>query len=122
MTSALMLYRSTIGKKAIVGVTGLIMFGFVIGHMLGNFKIYQVPEEMNAYGAFLHSQIELLWPIRIVLLVSVVAHIVFSIQLARQSLISRPAGYARQHYQRSSYAARTMRWGGPIIGLFIVYH
>ncbi len=129
MTSALSIYRTTIGKKVVMALTGFILVGFVIVHMLGNLKVYQGPEKVNAYGVFLREvgspifgNEQLLWIVRIVLLASVVLHMVAAYQLTRISYAGRPVSYARRRDVQATYASRTMRWGGVIILLFVIYH
>lgn len=113
---------STNGKKVVMAVTGLILFVFVIGHMLGNLQIYEGPEKINAYGRFLKSIPELLWGVRSVLFIAVCLHIWASIGLALKNNAARPKGYAKKKSVASSYASRTMYWSGPILFCFIVYH
>jgi succinate dehydrogenase / fumarate reductase cytochrome b subunit len=115
-------YNSTIGKKAIMAVTGLILFGFVIGHLAGNLQIYEGPEVMNRYAVFLRSMPAVLWGARIVLLLSVILHIVAAIQLAALKNEARPVSYVKKNNAHSSYASRTMYWSGPILAAFIIYH
>ncbi len=115
-------WNSTNGKKAVMAVTGAILFGFVIGHLAGNLQIFEGREKINAYGRFLHSISELLWPVRIVLLVSVALHITATVQLALLKKRARPVGYSRKQAISSSYASRTMYWSGPIVLAFIVFH
>ena len=129
MAAALTLYRSTIGKKVVMAVTGLVLIGFVVAHMLGNLKVFQGREKLNAYGVFLRdigapmlSHEQGLWLVRIVLLASVVLHIVAAYQLTRIDQRSRPIRYARHRVVKADYASRTMRWGGVIILLFVIYH
>jgi succinate dehydrogenase / fumarate reductase cytochrome b subunit len=129
MIGALTLYQTTIGKKVVMAVTGLILFGYVFIHMLGNLKIYQGPDSINTYGVFLREvgapllyKQQLLWTARIVLLVSTILHIWAAYQLTRRDLVARPVGYAMRKNTAHGYAARTMRWGGVLIALFIVYH
>ncbi len=118
----LLFYQSAVGKKAVMAVTGLIGFGFVIGHMLGNLQIFLGPEVMNAYGLKLHETPALLYGTRIVLSLAVVLHIVAAAQLIGMNRAARPEGYAKLSPVASSYASRTMRWSGPILAAFIVYH
>src|SRR5437763_1125303 len=99
---------STNGKKAIMAVTGFILFLFVIGHMMGNLQIYAGADKFNAYGHFLHGVPELLWIVRIGLLISVGLHIWASVGLASRKLSARPVGYAKRQNTGSSYASRTM--------------
>lgn len=113
---------STIGKKIVMAVTGFILFGFTVGHMVGNLQIYQGPEKINAYAHTLKSLPPLLWGTRITLLVSVLLHVTMAIQLTLLKQKARPVAYVRKKSIASSYASRTMMWSGPILGAFIVYH
>ncbi len=113
---------STNGKKVVMAVTGMILFAFVIGHMLGNLQVYEGPAKINAYGHFLKSIPELLWAVRLTLLGAVCLHIWASIGLALRNNAARPKGYARRKNTVSTYASRTMYWSGPILFCFIVYH
>ena len=122
MTRALTFYSTSIGKKVVMAITGLILFGFVIGHMLGNLQVFIGANQMNAYAALLKANAALLWGVRIVLLVAVILHIVAAIQLTRMSQRGRPEGYHYKDVIQADYAARTMRWSGPIIAVFVVYH
>ncbi|HJK99345.1 MAG TPA: succinate dehydrogenase cytochrome b subunit [Polyangiaceae bacterium LLY-WYZ-14_1] len=122
VTRTLTLPQTTIGQKAIMAVSGLAMFGFVIGHMIGNLKLYQGPEKLNEYAAFLRTVPALLWGARAVLLVAVGAHIWSSIQLGSRNAEARPVGYRRKKSLASTYASRTMYWTGPILLFYIVYH
>jgi succinate dehydrogenase / fumarate reductase, cytochrome b subunit len=115
-------WASTVGKKIVMAVTGLILFGFVIAHLAGNLQVFEGPAKLNAYGAFLHSIGELLWPARIILLVCVTLHIVATVQLALRKKATRPVGYSRKKAIASSYASRTMYWSGPIVLAFIIFH
>jgi succinate dehydrogenase / fumarate reductase cytochrome b subunit len=115
-------WDSTTGKKIVMAVTGAIMFGFVIVHMLGNLQVFEGPEKLNAYGAFLHSIGELLWPARIGLLIAIALHIIATVQLALRNKRARPIGYSRKEAIASSYASRTMYWSGPIVLAFIIFH
>lgn len=119
---ALRFFEATIVKKAIMAVTGLVLFGFVTGHLLGNLQVFLGPVRLNAYAAFLKSNVELLWGTRIVLLVCVVAHIVVTIQLAQLKSKARPVGYVRKKNPHSGAASRTMYYSGPMIAAFIIYH
>jgi succinate dehydrogenase / fumarate reductase cytochrome b subunit len=118
----LSLYRSTIGKKVIMAVTGLIMAGFLVLHMAGNLQAFDGPARINGYSAFLHSTGELLWLARVVLLVAVVLHVDAAIQLTRIARAARPVGYAERRSQVSTIASRSLRWGGVILAAFIVFH
>jgi succinate dehydrogenase / fumarate reductase cytochrome b subunit len=116
-------WRSTLGKKVVMGATGLIMVGFVIMHMLGNLQAFESPEKFNAYGAMLHGPLrEVVLLLRVVLLLSVVLHIVAAAQLTLLDRAARPVGYARSAAQASTTASRTLRIGGVLLLVFIVYH
>jgi succinate dehydrogenase / fumarate reductase cytochrome b subunit len=119
---ALTLYRSTIGKKVIMAVTGLILVGFVIVHMLGNLQVFIGPAKMNAYAAFLQGLGELLWVARLILLAAVILHVTAAWQLTQIKNRARPIGYTRREPQVSTVASRTMRWGGVLLLVFIVFH
>src|SRR5687768_937416 len=113
---------STIGRKVLMAVTGVILFGFTIGHMLGNLQVYQGPEKLNAYAAFLKATPAILWGTRSILLVSVLLHIWAAVSLSLQNHRARPVAYAGRSWREASYASRTMMWSGPLLALFIVYH
>jgi succinate dehydrogenase / fumarate reductase cytochrome b subunit len=115
-------YSSTVGKKAVMAVSGCILFLFVIGHLIGNLQIYEAPEKIDNYSRLLHSMPALLWGARITLLVMAVLHIWSSVQLAVRNFDARPAGYVKKKPAGSSYASRTMYWSGPIILAFVIYH
>ncbi len=122
MTQLAGLWTSTLGKKVLMAVTGIILFGYLVGHMLGNLQIYMGPEQINKYAEFLHSNEVLLWGVRIALLFSIGVHIVAAIQLWLRNRASRPVKYKIFRPPEVDYAARTMVWSGPIIAAFIVYH
>jgi succinate dehydrogenase / fumarate reductase cytochrome b subunit len=115
-------YASTVGKKAVMAVSGLVLFLFVIGHLVGNLQIYEGPEKLNTYARFLRSMPALLWAVRVTLIVMVVLHIWSSVQLALLKFDARPTGYIKKKATQSSYASRTMYWSGPIILAFVIYH
>jgi succinate dehydrogenase / fumarate reductase cytochrome b subunit len=105
-----------------MAVTGAILAAFVVGHLLGNLQIFLGPDRFNSYARTLKSLPELLWPVRVTLLVSVILHIWSSIQLAVVKSEARPIGYVRSKSIVSSYASRTMYMSGPIVAAFIIYH
>ena len=115
-------YRNTIGKKAVMAVTGVILTGWIIGHVLGNVLIFRGPGAVNQYAALLKSNMALLWSLRVVMLATVVLHVLAAIQLVQQQRRARPLGYARQVPQESTFASRTIRWGGLALALFLIYH
>ena len=115
--------------KFVMALTGAVMLAYLVVHMLGNLKIFFGEQALNTYASWLREVGEpalpgegMLWIIRVVLLVSVVAHIVAATILARRARAARPVKYAHRRPVTTSYASRTMRWGGVIIALFIVYH
>ena len=122
LTEPITFWQSTNGKKVVMAVTGVMMFGFVVGHMLGNLQMYEAPEHINAYGHFLHNLGELLWLERGVMLLAIALHITATVQLALRSKAARPVGYSRSEAINSSYASRTMYWSGPIVLAFIIFH
>ena len=116
---------STIGRKALMAVTGAILFGFVSVHMLGNLQMFLHDHEaINRYGTFLREMLHGggIWVARAVLLASVGLHIWASWSLTRTNWMARPIAYKVVTPDASTYASRTMRWSGPIILLFVVYH
>jgi succinate dehydrogenase / fumarate reductase cytochrome b subunit len=128
-SSVLKLLRSAIGQKAVMAVTGFVLFGFVLGHLAGNLKLYQGPEKLNAYAEWLREvgapalpHGALLWTARAGLLLAVGLHIASAWRLTVLNRSARPHDYAVRQVVQASYAARTMRWGGVIVALFVVYH
>jgi succinate dehydrogenase / fumarate reductase cytochrome b subunit len=115
-------WDSTLGKKIVMAVTGAIGFGYLIAHVIGNLLVFRGPAKIDAYAGFLKSNLGLLWAARAILLVAVIAHIVAAFQLVRISRKSRPIHYKRWRSVGSDFASRTMRWTGPLVGIFIVYH
>jgi len=113
---------SSIGRKWIVALTGLALFGFVIGHLIGNLQIFLGAEALNRYGAFLQGTGELLWFVRLGLVTMVVLHIVFTIKLRLENRAARGASYAVQRYTKASFPARWMALSGLMVLAFIVYH
>jgi succinate dehydrogenase cytochrome b subunit len=119
---SLRFWQTTIGKKAIMAVTGFVLFGFVLGHLLGNLQIFLPPERINGYAATLRAHPGLLWGARITLLVSVFLHIWSSFELWLLQRAARPVKYVKKANIHSTYASRTMVWSGPIILAFVIFH
>jgi succinate dehydrogenase cytochrome b subunit len=115
-------YDSSIGKKAVMAVTGFVLFGFLILHMLGNLQVFLGREVMNHYAETLHANLELLWVARIFLLVSVVLHTWAAIQLTAVKAAARPVAYVKPGNVQGSAASRTMMLSGPVIALFVIGH
>jgi succinate dehydrogenase / fumarate reductase cytochrome b subunit len=125
----LVLWNSVIGKKVVMAVTGAVLILFVIAHMVGNLKIFSGPEEINAYSRFLREvgwpelgYGQLLWIVRSVLFVSVILHITAAVQLTRMNWQARPVGYDSRKNVETTWGAMTMRWGGLLLAIFIVFH
>jgi succinate dehydrogenase / fumarate reductase cytochrome b subunit len=115
-------WSSSIGKKAVMAVTGLIMVGFLIAHMLGNLQVFAGSLAINGYAAALRDLGPLLWIARAGLVVALVLHVIAAYQLTRRKQTARPVGYADEAPQVSTFAARTIRWGGVLLLVFIVLH
>ncbi len=117
-------YEAPIGKKVIMAVTGVILFGYVVAHLLGNLQIFGNPDQINIYAAFLHNPANagLLWGARVALLLAVILHIVASIQLWKLKSDARPVAYVKKEDPAASYASRTMMWSGPIVAAFVIFH
>jgi succinate dehydrogenase / fumarate reductase, cytochrome b subunit len=123
MNRVSLLWDSSVGKKVIMAVTGLILIAYLITHVLANLLVFQGPSRINAYSAFLHGTGGALWAVRLVLLTALVLHVVAAVQLAGRRFDARPVGYAGgQEPQVSTWASRTIRWGGGLILVFLVYH
>jgi succinate dehydrogenase / fumarate reductase cytochrome b subunit len=126
---AVVLWGTMVGKKVVMAVTGLVLVGFVVAHMLGNLKIFLGAEAIDTYAVFLRTMGEpalpyglLLWVARVILVACVALHITAAVQLTRMNWAARPQGYDTKRSIATTYAARTMRWSGVILVLFIVYH
>ena len=122
-------YRSAIGKKAVMAATGIILFGFVAGHMVGNLKLFLGSEALNHYAEWLRRigepmlpETAALWIARVALLLAVVLHIDAAVKLTMMNRKARPVSYRKKEHEAASYSSRTMRWGGIIILLFVIYH
>ena len=116
------LFRSTLGKKYLMAVSGLALLLFVVGHMLGNLQIFLGQEALNAYGAFLKSKAALLWSARIGLIGLVLIHLWSAITLNAKNNDARPVRYRVNRAVGATYASRTMVWSGIIVLAFIIYH
>src|SRR5436190_15376547 len=114
--------HSSVGRKMIVAVTGVILILFVIGHLLGNLQIFLGPEWINGYSQHLRDLGPLLWMIRAFLLIAVVLHIYFTILLAIENRRARPESYADREYVKATFASRHMVMSGLIVLAFILYH
>ncbi|MBL8989455.1 MAG: succinate dehydrogenase cytochrome b subunit [Gemmatimonadetes bacterium] len=115
-------YGSTIGRKVVMALTGIILVGFITIHMAGNLLVHQGAEAMNAYAEFLKSKPPLLWGTRIVVLLAVLFHAHAAITLSRRAQGARPDRYAGLKAQASTLSARLMRAGGVLLLVFLVFH
>jgi len=125
VSRAVRFYDAPIGKKAVMAITGVMLVGYVLAHLLGNLQIYSSnPSQINSYAAFLHNPANagLLWGARTVLLLAVILHITASVQLFFQNQAARPIAYVKKDDVPASYAARTMVWSGPIVAAFVIFH
>lgn len=117
-------WNTTVGKKAVMAVTGIILFGYVILHLFGNLQIF-LPngrESLDHYAMLLHSHAGLLWAVRAFLIAVIVLHIWSYLDLGTRKLQSRPVGYVKKRAAGSSFASRTMYWSGPFIAAYVIYH
>lgn len=124
MTAKRSFWSSTIGRKIVMAVSGVILFGFVLGHMVGNLQLYLGAQALNDYAVWLREFAHgaALPAARITLIVAVLAHVWSATSLTLDSRSARPTRYRKWEPRESTYASRTMRWGGVIILLFVIYH
>jgi succinate dehydrogenase / fumarate reductase cytochrome b subunit len=129
MRRVLTLQQSTIGKKAVMAVTGIVLFGYVAVHMLANLKIFIGPSSIDSYAEWLREvgspalgREYVLWAARAALLAAVALHIWAAVSLRLANRAARPVGYRKNQPVESTYASRTMFWGGALIAAFVVYH
>lgn len=123
MKFAGLLFRSSIGRKILMAVTGLILIGFVVGHLVGNLQVFQDPDHINGYARFLHDLGPLLWLARIGLVISVLLHIWAATVLTLENQVARGAeAYALKHTIQATLSSRTMRITGYVVLAFLVYH
>jgi succinate dehydrogenase / fumarate reductase cytochrome b subunit len=115
-------YGSSVGKKTIMGATGIIGVLFVIAHVAGNLLAFRGPDALNGYSHFLKSTGELLWVMRLTLIVAVILHIVAATQVTLSSRAARPIGYAKKESQAATLASKSMRIGGFLLLIFIPLH
>jgi succinate dehydrogenase / fumarate reductase cytochrome b subunit len=122
MQDTITTFSTTIGKKAALAVSGLVLFGFTVGHMLGNLQVFLGPEAFNGYAAGIKAMPALLWGTRSVLLLSVLVHVGVAFDLYSRSSAARGVGYRMKRNAVTSYSAITMKYSGPILLLYIVFH
>jgi succinate dehydrogenase / fumarate reductase cytochrome b subunit len=122
MNLATALFKSSIGRKIIMAVTGLVLLGFVTGHLIGNLHIFGHPDEINGYAAFLQGLGPVLWLVRGTLLVCVALHIWAAVVLTLENNQARPQAYGFKHTIQATLASRTMRVTGLVVLAFVAYH
>jgi succinate dehydrogenase / fumarate reductase cytochrome b subunit len=115
-------WHSSVGKKFVMGATGVILVAYLVLHMAGNLQVFLGRDVFNHYAALLHTSEELLWLVRLVLLGAVALHVIAAYQLTRRDQTARPVAYARHTPQAATLASRLMRWGGVLILVFIPVH
>jgi succinate dehydrogenase / fumarate reductase cytochrome b subunit len=116
------LLSDSIGRKAVMAVTGLLMVLFVVGHLLGNLTIFAGPNGLNTYAEKLHAIPAMVWGTRIVMAIAVLLHVFLSIQITMENSAAKPEKYARKNLLRATFASENMIWTGVILGAFVVYH
>jgi succinate dehydrogenase / fumarate reductase, cytochrome b subunit len=117
------LWQSSVGKKAVMAVTGLVLAAYLVTHVLANLLVFGGPDRINRYAALLHGTGGALWGARLVLLAAAILHILAAVQLTLRSRAARPQQYAGgREPQASTLAGRTIRWGGALILVFLIYH
>jgi succinate dehydrogenase / fumarate reductase cytochrome b subunit len=123
MTVFSQIWRSSLGKKYIMGISGFILVAFILVHMMGNFQLFFPPYWINTYWEFLHARHELIWPARLFLLTMLGLHIWSAFRLRADNRAARPQGYAGNPRPfAATFASRTILMSGLIIGAFLVFH
>jgi succinate dehydrogenase / fumarate reductase cytochrome b subunit len=117
------LFRTTIGRKFLMALSGVVLIAFIIGHLVGNLQIFEDPDKINGYSFFLHSLGPTLYVVRAVLLLCVVIHIWAGTTLAIEDRAARgPVAYRRNRWLQAFWASRYMRWTGYVVLAFVLYH
>ena len=119
---AMRFWRTTVGKKTVMAVTGVVMILFLVAHLAGNLLLFRGPVQLDAYSAFLKHEAIALWTVRLILLAAVVLHVIAAYQLAREDRAARLKSYVRLEPQAATLASRTMRVGGIVIAVFVIFH
>jgi len=114
--------QTSVGKKTVIAITGFLLLGFVIAHMLGNLQIFLGKDQLNAYAKTLQDLGAILWVARISLLIAFVTHIYFAIKVTLENKAARPVAYAVNKVHKASFASRIMPITGVVILLFVIYH
>ncbi len=115
-------WKSSIGKKWLVALTGLVLVGYILGHLIGNLQVFFSETKINAYATFLHSMPGALWTIRLFLITCLVLHVVTTIKLVLENRAARPEGYRKINRVQATWASRSMAYSGVVVLAFIVFH
>lgn len=121
MNRLVRLFGASIGRKLVAAITGFLLIAFLIGHLFGNMKVFQGPESLNGYAAFLQGH-PLVWVFRAGLLTVFVLHIWATLSLARENRAARPVPYHRYRPQAATFMSRSMALSGILILSFVIYH
>jgi len=116
------LFNSSLGKKYLMAISGLALFGFIVGHLVGNLQVFGPPELINGYAHFLKSKPALIWGARLGLLAMVAIHIVTAVRLTMENKAARPVQYAKWKENGASKSSQYMIVSGSVILAFIIYH
>lgn len=122
MTAFWFFLKSTIGMKVLMAISGFVLFGFVVEHMLGNLLFFKGPDLLNGYGKLLHASSLFLWTARSVMILAAGVHVWTATVLVLRGWAARPVGYQRRQWRTFSYAARTMKYTGPLVLAFVFFH
>jgi succinate dehydrogenase / fumarate reductase cytochrome b subunit len=122
MRKALSLLDTTIGKKVVMALSGLVWFGFALAHMAGNLQVFLGPEVFNGYSVGLHATPGLLWTARTIMIVAFVLHVWTALKLVTLSAAARPVDYAKKTRRKASFAGLTMKFSGLTLLFFVLYH
>ena len=117
-----LLWTNAVGKKALMAVTGMMLFAYVLAHLIGNLQIYVASEKIDAYARFLHGSPGLLWSARVILLLAVMVHGTAGTLLTLEKRAARPIPYAGTTRIQASLPSRTMIWSGLLIASFVIFH
>lgn len=116
------LIQSTVGRKILMAVTGLLLLGFVSIHLLGNLSVFAGPDGINAYAVKLHSLGALVWVFRLAMLALFVVHITFGVMLSMENRTASPSNYAIKRYMKTTFSSESMLYSGLILLAFLIYH
>lgn len=116
------LLQTTIAQKILVALTGLFMMFFIIAHLLGNLEIFSGPDAINQYGVLLRTFPKVLWSFRILLLIAITIHVILTIKLSKKNKITKKINYKNPNFKATTFASKTMLFGGLTVLCFVIYH